>query len=130
MINSIGLIRPHRADKALWLKVAEDTRSLVQGNGLRKPVDEAIEKWSLHPEIQYHIMPMPSPTSSPTTPKPQSNATGGPARPINKDSENKNFKGKGKGKSNGKISIPDNCEIKFGEQQTNLHEIQHRDLQG
>ena len=106
-----------RADKALWLKVAEDTRSLVQGNGLRKPVDEAIEKWSLHPEIQYHIMPMPSPTSSPTTPKPQSNATGGPARPINKDSENKNFKGKGKGKSKGKISIPDNCEIKFGEQQ-------------
>ena len=67
-----------RADKALWLKVAEDTRSLVQGNGLRKPVDEAIEKWSLHPEIQYHIMPMPSATSSTTTPKPQSNATGGP----------------------------------------------------
>ena len=97
--------------------MADDTRSLVQGNGLCKPVDETIEKWSLHPEIQYHIMPMPSPTSSPTTPKPQSNATGGPAKPINKDSEGNNFQGEGTGKSKGKISIPDNCEIKFGEQQ-------------
>ena len=48
-----------RADKVLWLKVAEETRAQVQGNGLRRPVDDAIEKWSLHPEIQYHVMPMP-----------------------------------------------------------------------
>ena len=44
-----------RADKALWLRIAEETRAQVQGDGLRKPVDEAIEKWSLHPEVQYHI---------------------------------------------------------------------------
>ena len=37
--------------------------------GLKKPVDEAIEKWPLHAEIQYHIMPMPSTTSSAQTPK-------------------------------------------------------------
>ena len=104
-----------RADKALWLRVAEETRAQVQGDGLRRPVDEAIEKWSLHAEIQYHIMPMPSATSSAQTPK----ATPPAAAPkgVVKDYDTKNTKGKGKGKHKGKITIPEGCEIKFGEHQ-------------
>ena len=104
-----------RADKALWLRVAEETRAQVQGDGLKRPVDEAIEKWSLHAEIQYHIMPMPSATSSAQTPK----ATPPAAAPkgVVKDYDTKNTKGKGKGKHKGKITIPEDCEIKFGEHQ-------------
>ena len=40
-----------RADKALWLKAAEDTWSNVQSNGGAKPVYEAIQRWSVHPEF-------------------------------------------------------------------------------
>ena len=104
-----------RADKALWLRVAEETRAQVQGNGLRKPVDDAIEKWSLHPEIQYHIMPMPSSAPSTAAPKPQPNAAGASPKSVIKDFEAKTAKGKGKGKQKGKITIPENCEIKFGD---------------
>ena len=106
-----------RADQALWLRIAEETRAQVQGDGLRKPVDEAIEKWSLHPEVQYHIMPMPGTTQSSSTPKPQHNTTTAPSKPVVKDNDSKSTKGKGKGKQKGKINVPDNCEIKFGENQ-------------
>ena len=103
-----------RADKAPWLRIAEETRAQVQGDGLKKPVDEAIEKWSLHPEVQYHIMPMPGTTQSSSTPKPQQNATTATGKTLTKDNDNKPTKGKGKGKQKGKINVPENCEIKFG----------------
>ena len=103
-----------RADKALWLRVAEETRAQVQGNGLKKPVDEAIEKWSLHAEVQYHIMPMPAASQSSVT-KPAASGTTATTKPVVKDNDNKPSKGKGKGKQKGKINVPDNCEIKFGE---------------
>lgn len=107
-----------RADKALWLKVAEETRAQVQGDGTRKPVDDAMEKWSVHPEIQYHIMPLPSGSQASSGNK--LNATPGPAqpaKPVSKDADPKNQPGKGKakGKGKGKIIVPENCEIKFGE---------------
>ena len=104
-----------RADKALWLRIAEETRAQVQGNGLRKPVDEAIEKWSLHPEIQYHIMPMPSTGAAASAPKSQHSASTTTPKQVTKDVDNKSPKGKGKGKQKGKISIPEDCEIKFGD---------------
>jgi hypothetical protein len=103
-----------RADKALWLRVAEETRAQVQGNGLKKPVDEAIEKWSLHAEVQYHIMPMPAASQSSVT-KPAASGTTATTKPVVKDNDNKPSKGKGKGKQKGKINVPENCEIKFGE---------------
>ena len=106
-----------RADKALWLRVAEETRAQVQGDGVRKPVEEAIEKWSIHPEIQYHIMPMPSGSSSSTANKPQQSNSPSQNKPVIKDNDNKTSKGKGKGKQKGKIQIPEDCEIKFGENQ-------------
>ena len=106
-----------RADKALWLRVAEETRAQVQGDGVRKPVEEAIEKWSIHPEIQYHIMPMPTGSSSSTTNKTQQSNSPSQGMPILKDNDNKASKGKGKGKQKGKIQIPGDCEIMFGENQ-------------
>ena len=106
-----------RADKALWLRVAEETRAQVQGDGVRKPVEEAIEKWSIHPEIQYHIMPMPSGSSSSNANKPQQSNSPSQNKPVIKDNDNKTSKGKGKGKQKGKIQIPEDCEIKFGENQ-------------
>ena len=104
-----------RADKAMWLRVAEETLAQVQGDGMRKPVEEAIEKWSIHPEIQYHMMPMPSGSSSSATAKPQQNTPPSTVKPVVKDNDNKFPKGKGKGKQKGKIQILDDCEIKFGE---------------
>ena len=97
-----------RADKALWLKVAEETRARVQATGATKTVDQAIEKWSIHLEIQYSMMRLP-------TVKGPADITDikklGPG--IKKDDSNKDCKGKGKGK--GKIVVPEDCTIKFGE---------------
>ena len=107
-----------RADKALWLKVAEDTRSNVQSKGGVKPVDEAIERWSVHPGVQYHMMPLPGgSSSSSTTPKAASTNTSSTStpKPIVKDNDLKGPKGKAKGKGKGKIVVPQDCEIKFGE---------------
>ena len=103
------------ADKAMWLRVAEETRAQVQGDGLRKPVEEAIEKWSIHPEIQYHMMPMPSGSSSSAATKPQQNTPQSTVKPVVKDNDVRVAKGKGKGKQKGKIQIPEDCEIKFGD---------------
>eukprot|EP00435_Cladocopium_sp_Y103_P067680 s126_g30.t1 len=106
-----------RADKALWLKVAEQTRAKVQSNGTDKAVDEAIEKWSLHAEVQYHMMPLPFAASSTSKPSGAQPAT--TTKPVVKDNDLKQGnKGKGKGKSGkGKIVVPENCEIKYGDNQ-------------
>eukprot|EP00435_Cladocopium_sp_Y103_P064275 s1743_g26.t1 len=106
-----------RADKALWLKVAEETRAKVQSNGTDKAVDEAIEKWSLHAEVQYHMMPLPFAASSTSKPSGAQPAT--TTKPVVKDNDLKQgSKGKGKGKSGkGKIVVPENCEIKYGDSQ-------------
>jgi hypothetical protein len=84
-----------RADKALRLHVAEETRAQVQGNGLKKPVDEGIEKWSLHAEIQYHIMPLPAAPHGASVTKPAASSATATAKPVVKDND---------------------CEIKFGHQ--------------
>ena len=108
-----------RADKALWLKVAEDTRAKVQVSvDGTKSVDVAVEKWSMHPEIQYYIMPMPNGHGGSGGHLRDRSDKGDP--PIKKD-PNKNKeddpdrKGKGKGKGKNKIKVPDDCTIKFGE---------------
>ena len=106
-----------RADKALWLRIAQETRAQIQGDGLKKPVDDAIEKWSLHPGVQYHIMPMPRATQSSSTPRAQQNTTAGTGKPVIKDNDIGTTKSKGKRKQKGKINVPENSEIKFGENQ-------------
>ena len=99
-----------RADKALWLRVAEETRARVQSSpDGKKSVDVAIEKWSMHPEIQYYIMPMPQGNSAGSDPKKDD-------KPIKKDEDpikSGDPKGKGKGKGKNKIQVPNDCTIKM-----------------
>ena len=104
------------ADRHLWQKVAEDTRSTSQVCGrLHREV------WSVHPQVQFRFMPLPlaASSSSRSTPYPP------PPAPLG----NPNAKGPGKGKTaraasetpkaseqyKGKIQIPENCEIHFNE---------------
>ena len=49
-----------RADRELWLKVAETCRSDVKVNaaGLL-PVDLALERWYQHAEVVFHLLPTP-----------------------------------------------------------------------
>ena len=53
------------ADRKLWVKVSEETRSNVTAmtNG-RKNVDLSIEKFSHHPDVQFHMLPLPVGQSS------------------------------------------------------------------
>ena len=53
------------ADRKLWVKVSEETRSNVTAmtNG-RKNFDLAIEKFSHHPDVQFHMLPLPVGQSS------------------------------------------------------------------
>ncbi|CAK8986161.1 unnamed protein product, partial [Durusdinium trenchii] len=86
-----------RADKALWLKVAEETRARVQtGATLAKPVDVAIEKWCIHPEVQLYLMNMPSNSSGATTvpPKTDPPVLKKPPKTVLKDQTDKTVKGK------------------------------------
>lgn len=97
-----------RADKALRLKIAEETRAQVAStiDGV-KVADAAIAKWSVHPQIQFHFLPLPAgqPSSS-SGPKPKTSPT-------------KPQQGKGKGKLGGKtghkIEVPPDCEIRWGD---------------
>lgn len=59
-----------RADRRLWVMVAEDTRSKVNvvTNGI-KAVDAAIERFSHHSDVQFHMLPLPlrNPTAGQTS---------------------------------------------------------------
>ena len=105
------------ADRKLWVKVSEETRSNVTAmtNG-RKNVDLAIEKFSHHPDVQFHMLPLPVGQSS--------TAAGSNQRfqPYPAPKGSQPSKGKGGSKSDskgapgkGKIQIPDGCTIKYGE---------------
>lgn len=105
------------ADRHFWVKVSEKTRSkfhtTVDGD---KSLDAAIKELSHHPEVQFHMLPLPlrvAPAGSSHDPRP------GPyQQPGGGDKgKGKNDKG-GKGKGGkGKIVVPDGCSIKFGENQ-------------
>ena len=100
-----------QADRKLWVKISELTRSKVTtvNEYGEKHVDAALKELSHHPDVQFHMLPLPLRTSSesaPSNPRFQPYPQKGEA--------------KGKGKSSGKegkgrIQIPDGCAIKFGE---------------
>lgn len=105
------------ADRKLWVKVSEETRSRVTGltNG-RKNVDLAIEKFAHNPEVQFHMLPLPLGQSS--------NASSSNQRfqPYAAPKGQPPAKGKGGFKSDGKgapgkgkIQIPNGCTNKYGE---------------
>ncbi len=51
-----------RADKELWLKVAETCRSDVKVNAAGQlPVDIALEQWCQHAEVVFHFHLLPTP---------------------------------------------------------------------
>eukprot|EP00435_Cladocopium_sp_Y103_P034661 s1851_g9.t1 len=99
------------ADKALWVKVSDETRGKLQPKtGDEKAFDVAFKKFCDHPEVLQHLSPL------------QSISRAEPASSAFQSGKGKSFsandgKGKqGKGKSSGKtpgpgIPVPDNCEI-------------------
>jgi hypothetical protein len=107
------------ADRKLWVKISEETRSLVTSttNG-RKNVDLAdlaIEKFSHHPDVQFHMLPLPASQSS-------SAANNQRFQPYPAPKAQAPNKGKGGSKSDakgapgkGKIQVPDGCTVKYGE---------------
>ena len=102
------------ADRKLWVKISEHTRSKVTGVSATgvKNVDAAIQELQHHPDVQFYMLPLPL-REGPSSP------TGGVrSEPYQHPPDPK---GKGKGKKGGKdpgkgrIQVPDGCSIKFGE---------------
>ena len=102
------------ADRHFWVKVSEKTRSKVHTTvDGAKAVDAAIKELSHHPEVQFHMLPLPiygAASGSSNDQRP------GPYQYGNHEDP----KGKGKGKTKkgggkGKITVPQGCSIKFGD---------------
>ena len=97
-------------DKALWVKVSNDTRGKLQPKtGADKPFDIAFEKFSEHPEVLQHLTPLQSVSSQKHDATNTSSATGKGKASNHLDGKGKSSKGKGK--PNTGIAVPDNCEI-------------------
>ena len=96
------------------MKISESTRSKVTGVSATgvKNVDIAIQELQHHPDVQFHMLPLPLRES------PHNPGGGVRSEPYQHPPDPK---GKGKGKKGGKdpgkgrIQIPDGCSIKFGE---------------
>jgi hypothetical protein len=98
------------ADKALWVKVSNETRGKLQPKtGMEKPFDAAFTKFAEHPEVLQHLMPLQSQggyrsdmsnSAAPSAKGKGANQTGGKGKTA-----------KGKGKASTDITVPDDCEI-------------------
>ena len=96
------------ADKALWVKVSDETRGKVQSKtGEPKPFDEAFKRLCDHPEVLQHLALLQGVS--------RADAPGNSHQPGKGKSDGKGKqKGKGPGKAPGPgIPVPDNCEIYF-----------------
>lgn len=104
-----------QADRKLWVKIAEQTRSKVTGADDKgvKNVDVAIQQLSHHPDVQFHMLPLPLRDASHAS---SSNQRFQPY-PSNRPQTEHKGRGKagGKDQSKGRIQIPENCSNKFGE---------------
>ena len=93
-------------DKAVWSRVSNETRNnLASTPPNPKPFDIAFEKFSNHPEVLFHLHPLPLTRADLGTHHPD-------PKGKNKDWKgdgNGDTKGKGKGKKG--IAIPDNCSL-------------------
>ena len=105
------------ADRKMWVKVAEATRSKVTGTTAEgiKNVDAALKELAHHPDVQFHTLPLPLKDSS------QVSSSNQRFQPYQQDRPQGAQQQKGKGKAGGKdqgkgrIQIPNGCAIKFGE---------------
>ena len=87
-----GIEQVMRADKELWIKVAEKVQHEFVGPGGSQKVDKAIEEFQFSPAVAFHVLPMPKPEKQPYK------RTWDEAFPKGKGSKGKADKGKGKGK--------------------------------
>lgn len=107
------------ADRKLWVKIAESTRAnvtSVDANGL-KSVDNALRTLAHHPDVQFHMLPLPlRDTSLPASSSSHQRYQPYPNQRPNQDVRSKGQqKGGGKERNKGKIQVPEGCSIKFGE---------------
>ena len=97
-------------DKALWVKVSNETRGKLQPKiGMEKPFDADFTKFAEHPEVLQHLMPLQSQggyrsdmnnSATPSAKGKGAHQTGGKGKPS-----------MGKGKASTGITVPDDCEI-------------------
>ena len=98
------------ADKALWVKVSNETRGKLHPKaGVEKPFDAAFNKFADHPEVLQHLMPLQSHGSTRSEFTHSFSATGKGKGSYNADGKGKSSKGKGKTAPG--IAVPDDCEI-------------------
>ena len=92
-----------RADRAAWVRMAEQVPSLHRQADGKLPLDAALDALRTDPTVIFHMMPLPAVTPkadkpSPKTPPPKKDA------PTNKPTGGGKGKGKGKsGKNKGKM---------------------------
>eukprot|EP00435_Cladocopium_sp_Y103_P057714 s379_g20.t1 len=97
------------ADKALWVKISNDTRGKLQTKtGEDRAFDKSFEKFCEHPEVLQHLTPLQVASSSRGEPSHMSYQGGKGKGSQQSDTKGKASKGKGKGPG---IVVPDDCEI-------------------
>ena len=94
-----------RADKELWMRVADECRSdLRETESGQMPVDLALEKFYQSPAVTFHLLPLPCATSSaPAKRKHEAvtpDAVHAPSSSTQKKFSKKGKKGGGKGRGN------------------------------
>ena len=97
-------------DKALWVKVSNETRGKLQPKtGAEKPFDVAFTKFSEHAEVLQHLSPLQGPGGY-VHDRAQTAAAPGKGKGSH-HSDSKGKASKGKGKTTPGIAVPDDCEI-------------------
>jgi hypothetical protein len=98
------------ADKALWVKVSNDTRGKLQPKtGDDKPFDVSFTKFCEHPEVLQHLTPLQS-IGGQRHENVQTSSSGGKGKGSSY-TDGKGKGSKGKGKAGPGITVPDDCEI-------------------
>eukprot|EP00435_Cladocopium_sp_Y103_P062683 s616_g24.t1 len=102
--NRITLQQIVNADRKLFLKLAELTRSGIQLTSTGRPVDAVFDKAMNHPDVLHLLQPLPTAKSSSSQPsQPSSGAPAAPRPgPYNRPSKGK---GKGKQQQQGSLTI-------------------------
>ena len=96
------------ADKALWVKVSNDTRGNLQPKtGADKPFDVSFTKFAEHPEVLQHLNPLQNLGGYKNDQHQPSSSIGKGKGFQPSDGKGKSAKGKGKPG----IAVPDDCEI-------------------
>ena len=100
----ISLDQCMRADKRLFVKMAEDTRANITAvPGQPRPLDAALAKWEDHPDVLYLMTPLPKPAGRAVEPRPPV-VRPSPYSQPGKGSGGGKGAGKGKGPGKGKAA--------------------------